>query len=708
MDGGGTAEIQIDSSTLSGVRNIFCNSFSENSSSVISNSRVSCENEISSIASSNAALTIENHTILTSTGNILCESGNAFPSTLLIEDSSLNLSSGEIRCTAGIVGMANLTMDQATITLESGNIISESTDSLAGANIQINDSTIVLQGAGLISNRGDMTSVINITNSNITIGRDAEILSAQTLDISGGQIQNSGIIQCLAGSILIQDGAQVLNSGIFGNVSRDISLLNSTLFTSGTVLASTYTQNSTSVLDISISTNQIHGLLSASNVSLDGSLLIEFDHPDITLGEPIPIVVSANDFTSRFSSNQFKNTPSFLSPYLLYSPNQVLVELQSSPVFFKTIALQGIAIIENTLRLEREMAFVHRRLRHEEFPSLLTCVSKDGSLIAHNSTTMDCDPHSLLVSERTTEFLARRIEEEPKRPFNIYLGPIGSVGTMKKKEGQLGNSFSSIGMLGGFDYATMLENLPFGFGFGSLCSYSAQSAQIEQHAGKFHTDFVHGNLYAVVVPKNLTNLSVNGSLGGGYEWVQMDRLVTTGVSSTMAKAKTKGPEIDALIGLQYIIADDVRDTSPGLRLTFPIFYLQYLHTSLHRFKEHGTGIFDLSVQRQKESAFWSFLGTKAGYCFIPSKNVRLQPDISLGFQRQWNSTDQGLIFSTFASPFPQEFVTAIKGFKRNSLIFGFDLNCLLYDQILIEFDYDLIKNSRFLDNAFYLQCAYQF
>jgi hypothetical protein len=80
--------------------------------------------------------------------------------------------------------------------------------------------------------------------------------------------------------------------------------------------------------------------------------------------------------------------------------------------------------------------------------------------------------------------------------------------------------------------------------------------------------------------------------------------------------------------------------------------------------------------------------------------------VSLAWQRQWNHTSQNFTYTTFAPSIPQVFAAPIRGPSRDTLVFGFDLNCRFSSHFFIEFDYDLLANTSFIDNAFYFQVEY--
>lgn len=662
-----------------------------------------------------AQLDIFESTVTINSGNCSSSQTSNAPCQVMLDigKTTLSIGSGSIQCVneGQTTNPANLSIDQSNITLNSGGILCQS--AVDSATLSITKSQLQLNGSGVISNPGDASSTFSISNSDVSLSGLAGITASHSLGISGGQLSNGGIVQCLNGSILIQNGASIFNSGDFENLAGDITLSNSFLSTSGNVVASTtYTQTALSTLEVSITTNQEHGLVSASNVALDGSLLIDFNMPNLINGEPIPVVTSTNNFTSRFSSHQFIDTPSYLTPYLFYSPNEVLVLTTSSPVIAKTNLFNTIAIFEQNLRLQRQMTHLHVRMKHDIDPlSLLARLEElDTCLVENEEISSPAPTSSVLAQQRPSEQLVDRVKTLPDKPFSIYLGPIGSVGHVKKTHGQAGNSFYSLGVLGGFDYGCMEDSpWPIGFGIGSSCSYLYDHSRVDQNQGSFRIDYVHGNIYAIAIPKSLPNLSLNGALGFGYEWVQIDRNTGTASSPQQAKGKTRGPEWDALFGLEYIIADDATLNHPrGLRLVFPVVNVQYAHNSLGGYQEKGAGIYNLSVERQKWSALWTFAGTRWSYLFSPSKNVRLRPEVSFGWQRQWNHLDQGLSFSSFEAPFPQAFSVSMKGPEKNSLIFGFDFNCQFYESMFIELDYDLVYNSNFIDNAFYLQYEYMF
>jgi len=628
-----------------------------------------------------AALTMTNSSIQ-SGESIVCQRNSP---TITISNSQINLvSSGILQCLGGSDGggFSSIAMTNSTF---SGSLISSSM-----LNSLTSSSTLSL-------------SENSIVNASLECIADT---GSTSISIDHSTVQASSIVcsSPAGASIVITDGASVstgsMDCSSTSPQTGTIELTNSFLSASGIVASLTgYTQSPSSTLQLVIESNASHGAVTSTTVDLAGDLQVLFNpKAQIEYGSAIPLVVSTNPLNSSFATITFLQTPSSFVPYLFYSPTEVYIVCVPSIIHFSPFHLFGIKSIEQNMRQQRTYLNMHRRLSSQ--------TPLAPTEIAHN-TEMGRAATDLIAQQRPEEQLVTKIQEQKAPPFSIYLGPIGSVGKVRKQGSQESSSFHSIGVFGGFDYAWIPQkSFPVNIGIGSSWMYSAHNSRVHPDIGTSKIHFLHGNIYTVFVPTKLPDLSINAAFGYGHEWVQSTRFSG---SAGWAKGKTAGPEIDGNIGLEYLcFSKKTPNLSFYPELIFPILNVQYIHTSLKPFSETGASPFDLHVNRQTWKALYFFLGARCDLLFIPSPHVRLRPNVNLGWQYQCNSVDQSVTFATNGPVAPQIITSTVKGVRKNSLILGLDFNCEFYRKVFIEFDYDLILNGAFTDNAFYLQSAYMF
>ena len=290
--------------------------------------------------------------------------------------------------------------------------------------------------------------------------------------------------------------------------------------------------------------------------------------------------------TGTFSSVKMLNTPYI--PMVFYFPNfvEVILNAGTYPALYQSVFA---SINHKNIRLEREMQNLHKRFTQETAPQQVAknrmFSSRQGPTLAAINLGAQAAP---MQTERQQERLHREMEACNDSPWNVYFGPIGSVGEVHRKGFNAGFGEWSAGALAGFDYA--FEEV----GVGLLAEYERLHGSVHRNWGQFNIDQVNASLYSTYVPQSVPELAINGIIGGGYEGSHTRR--NTGMTGkSVAQGSQNGWEFDGLFGLEYAVTSkQVQEFSDNFRFT-PMVNLQYVYVHFPKYKEHGAGIFDLSV-----------------------------------------------------------------------------------------------------------------
>lgn len=655
-------------------------------------SKVTCEGS-TLLRISDAKFLINQSKILAESGSILCQSFNLpstlfpTPGTAFLQIQGSTLEGIQEITSEAFGGTSNLEIYQSSIQSQDLAILSSSSNSTADIDIQDSQLTILDQGS--LKNQGTSGSSMSFQNSSLTSFGDFSIRAS-----SNATFTNSSI-----------SGVDLISSEM-GN----ISLLSSTLSTTGLVSTpNVYEQDSLSALNLQFIAPDEYGKVEAGSLSLAGSLNVLLENTYIEPGVLVPLIESQTSITTNFTSRSFSGASPLQVPYFIDHEKEIFLLMSTSPGIMKIATVQSMVEIERGLRLQKQLTNMHQRMKAQTSGTILASLQDmSDSYIASNQEVAGLSElFSIFGARQVKEKVQEKVQKPSDNHWSLYAGPIGAVGHVNTQDGQLGNNFQSVGVQAGFDYASIEdETKPFGFGLGLTGSYLYHRAAVYQHEGKFHVQFAHANVYGLIVPKSQPNLSFNGSLGSGYEWVCGSRKTGLSDNPLYATSEYGGPTLDALAGLEYIFIDDPKPQDPrGFKVVLPIFNVQYARAWLPSFQEEGANNFNLSQENQSWTGLWTFLATRISYVSSPAKEIYIRPEVTLGWQRQWNSLDQSIVYSNFASSFPQTFVSSGKGPKRDTIVFGLDVNIRWYERASVQFDYDVLYNSAYVDNAFRVQLS---
>ncbi len=276
------------------------------------------------------------------------------------------------------------------------------------------------------------------------------------------------------------------------------------------------------------------------------------------------------------------------------------------------------------------------------------------------------------------------------RHWNIYFGPLGTVGQVHSKNGQPGFDDWSVGGLFGFDYAFNQG------GIGILVDYENINGSVHQHWGKFDINQAHASFYGTYVPKGARRLSFDAIVGGGYDWYQIRRH-TSGKTAT---GSPEGSEFDALVGLAYN-AYGKQDSCGPKRFQFtPMANVQYIYVNTLKYHEHNAGMNNFNVHSQYNKSLRTTLGTWMSYAAV-WKNFSFTPELYLAWQREFANHNHAMFASPLVVVQPTQSLSVI-GAGRNIYQGGLDFMFTMFNKYGLEISYDFEWNTLFHDNAFYV------
>jgi outer membrane autotransporter protein len=321
---------------------------------------------------------------------------------------------------------------------------------------------------------------------------------------------------------------------------------------------------------------------------------------------------------------------------------------------------------------------------------------KGSSQTIANPVLAAADPLLAFMNFQQTKEaqLAAELNKPNPHPWHAYVGPTGGFGKINNKHCQLGANFRSVGGLAGFDYAFSQV------GLGMMVDYENIKADVHKHEGNFIANQFHVHAYTTYVPKSFSQFAINGILGAGGAWYDVRRNIAEPSEKISAKAKTRGAEVDALIGAQYLFAHKQFDAMPCSLEVIPFFNLQYMYEGIGSYKEHGAGLSDLKFYKQGFQSLRSTVGTWLQYS-SHWKNFSIIYLIDMAWQREYLDRNHKL----YTKPIEVEGSKSrrtIFGSNRDTALAGLDLMFEFYERYGIEMSYDFEFNNNYHNNAFFL------
>lgn len=648
---------------------------------------------------------------LITTGALLSVSGNL---------SMVNggaISTGGNGCFLGALNAViagNLTSENngSITTTAAGNFFSVQNMTVSGILSNVNNGSV----SGNVS-VGSFVSVLfdlvlnggSVTNSNTGVvssqGIGSLIEAQRSIVINSGNFINNDTVWTPL--LTIGPAGTLAGTGLFQDINRapTIKIVNAGLVIPGDTefggfpgliqVDGSFTQQGAGQFGVNILNTTAFSQLGVTGpVQLAGSLqtAIATDGGVIIPGQTFPIILANGGISGTFSSIVNFNIPN-LTPHVQYLGNQVLLSFTPSaskyPNYFETLFLANNQMVK---RLEREMAQLRGRFGREE----------SGYLVAENeiSEIVSVNPQLAFIRLQPTrqkqEQLRQALETSEKYPWNIYLGATGDFGDVLTKKKAVGFHYRSAGVIAGFDYAFSQV------GVGLLTNYDRIWADVAHHWGKFDIDHLHANLYATYAPKSVPELAVNAIVGGGYDWVEVKRKV----SSEVGKGSPHGAEWNGLLGVEYAFDRSRYSAMPACLQVVPLVSLQYTHLHASKYREHGAGLFDLDFSKQNGESLRSTVGARFNYTWKWT-DIVFVPEVNVGWQREFLDKGRKVHFT------PAHFSVAKTSLRmgdagRNAALAGIDFLVMLFDKYGLEASYDFEWNSLYHDHFFYVGANFRF
>ena len=296
-----------------------------------------------------------------------------------------------------------------------------------------------------------------------------------------------------------------------------------------------------------------------------------------------------------------------------------------------------------------------------------------------------------IVPEEKRERLTESLGEE--RPWDFYFGPKGQVGNVVSKETYQGYRHSSLGAFTGLDYAFSQV------GLGLIAEYERMDGKAGKKWGNFIINSVHADAYATYAPSVVPEFSVNGIVGGGYQWYDINRRINQGLVHTL-RGSPRGAEFDTQLEIEYAFGDSAFSAMPETLQIIPLASLQYTYLHIDKYKEKGYQPFALDISQQNVKSLRSTLGFRINYSWM-TENVEISPEANFGWQREFLDKDRDIDFIPILFP-TFGFTVDFPKIGRNTALAGFDLLITLYKKHGIEAGYDFEYNSLYHTHFVYM------
>ena len=431
-----------------------------------------------------------------------------------------------------------------------------------------------------------------------------------------GTIYNSSgaIFRAGPGGSLNIEGARIINDlrSVVGGTDQDVVLTSGLLNTSGSVLAFDYEQSGSGLLQMNLTTlpNVLGQVTADAAASLGGNLVVNaLPGCNFPAGDVVDLITAQLGVNGTFTSVEYTGFPDTINPSITYLLNAVVLDVNptvsASTSAGSIPAFSFISTNQNNFQVGRYISQLHGRLaRKTQNQQTVARDAMETNLLASNSEGAIVAAKGAPLGSRetlrkeTTEIHNKVVNRIPSRPWNFYMGPIDSVGTIGAKSStQAGVSYNSIGALAGFDYALSR------YGLGFSASYANTAGRVD-HGGRLSLNGIHGSAYGIWTPENLDQLGISAILGGGYEWISVDRKAGPSPALT-AHGSPNGAEFDALLGVEYIFSNRQFSAFPQhLQLT-PLANLQYIGAWIDSYNETNGGQFALNVKNQSPNSLRS-------------------------------------------------------------------------------------------------------
>lgn len=649
------------------------------------------------------------------------------------------------------LGGGNLTLGANTIITSAASTtlyISEgSTTSTLTNNGSIIPVNVIIEG-GTVNNNNNINPSSNLTISGIggiaspvNVVNNSMMTAGATFTIGGTSgatnVVNAGVMNGVEG-FLIESGTITNNSGAtLGLSTATMTLSGGTLSTSGQVLANGYIQSAAGTLQINVQNATNTGTVAIAGVgSLNGTIVVNALSGFPASGPTtITLMTADGGFESAFSSTSFTNFPASVIPELISLPKEIQLNtttvahshFSSAPqALFSAITVHNSLITRKCYqfrsRLEglrqRETEVVALRLEAEN-QTIVTPTLEDAEPKVELNIVFEEEPRGFRVIFEDTakhDMVVQGVEIQQKQAqlarrkspdlWSVYAGPVASFGHIKTIGPQVGLGHFSVGGLFGFDYVVpKSEYAKVEAGIGSIVEFREEWGTAPQDAGSLTTERVHGSVYGTILPARMPELYFDWILGFAYAW---DHLTRNTGSSMQRQAKGDPTEIvfDILTGVEYIISNKAVPCFGDNFSITPLLHLQYSNDHISSYKEHGAGVYDLSVDSQVVQTLGTSLGARFDYLFT-ARRYDVRVEIDAEWQHEFLNENRTVYFKPFHITNQSTGVTAI-GAARNGVLVALDILATTRRGWQVEATSSFQWNNQLYDVFFYLGLGKRF
>ena len=564
---------------------------------------------------------------------------------------------------------------------------------LSQGNLCVGGTNTVVNNTGNVNMDAYGSVIVNGGLINNTSGASLAYEFATEISMTGGHIYND------SSSYL---GSSQVNYYVTAGLLEDNANTNQ----SGSFNALNYNQYAAGTLKFGVFSPSAYGALQVEELAdLEGSLIVQgLSGSAFNADDVLTLINADGGRTGTFSQVVVTGFERNLIGDITYGPNTVdliFANVLGPQNSFPAGGITNMVFLgtnQNNIQLLRKMTQLRDRM--ESFGSG-TLVALADEVTMLKGPKFSADQTNLKEKQRSLVDKKSAGKGEKRYPARFYAGPTFSAGSVSHKDRQIGFGYSSVGCLGGFDYGFDR------FGFGVAVDYMALGADVHNHWGHVDVDQLLGSFYTVYTPAGCEELSINGIVGGGYDWYDFSRVAGPSFATQKAKGKTHGYVFDALIDLEYTVTQNVWSKMPKCCRLIPLFDLQYIHLNKNRFTEHNASVYNLTVQNESLNSLRTTLGSRLDYLWN-WKDWSFRPQFDVAWQYEYLNQNRVVSFDALSalSNSGLGFVPIPAG--RSTLLVGFDLLFTYNDFVEIEATYDLEYNKLFFDNSFYVDIGVSF
>lgn len=542
---------------------------------------------------------------------------------------SLNLTDSTLDAMGGTVGAnspSGIVIDNSTVNLTDGVLFSD-------------NSAVALNGGAL-----------NV-DPTVTTGNFTFTFTGGTLNNNGTFI-TTGFEMSGSDSLLTGEGTFIASgSSLYQivNAAGTVFPGNPAGTTSMTLLNGVFKQTG-GTFKVNIA-NGSNTELFASGATLGGALEV-FAFPDLGLTGKYTLISTYGDpgVSGTFSSVSVFNLPPDTLYQVIYDPDAVTLEI--APRLINYFGNFYYMIFSNINQVNSYLFRHTDRLRENYF--------------------CDFDCAGQLVACTRCQRL------------NFYAVALGSLGNIGSHGAQKGLSYTTEGVMTGFDYILTCAAV------GVECDYQKMHGGVRNRFGKVSDDHYHLSLYGIYAP--VPELALTALVGGGGDHFKTRRVAPTG---GQLRASVHGHTFDALAGIDFTIS---RYNFPflikNLFLT-PMANVQYMALNVDPLQERYNPIYNGRFEKQKYQSIRSLLGVKST-CIFSVGNFSFLPALHFAWQREFYDCKRDLHFFIGGTSVNQSLEILPSG--RNVYLAGLDLAAQISKFLSAGFSYQFEGSSGYVNN----------